>query len=108
MSIHTIVPVVSIVAIAFAVFGTGWSLARLRYDQGSPSLEYLTELATPTKKAINVAQIFAGSCLAIAFALDYIDDPKGMRPALVLLAVAAAVPPAGSPKMAKSTVDSSR
>src|SRR5580700_6144278 len=82
------VPILSFIAIACSVGSTLWSLARLRYDQAPLPLEFLARQARPAKKSTNILRLASGLCLVVAFVADYVDDPKEMKSALVLVAAA--------------------
>jgi len=79
MSTNALVAVFCFVGITSGILGMILSLLRL---------ESLTRQAAPTKQSINIVQILSAACLFVAFAIDYFDDPRGMRSMLVFVAVA--------------------
>jgi hypothetical protein len=88
MSTNALVAVFCFVGITSGILGMILSLLRLRESRDSLPLESLTRQAAPTKQSINIVQILSAACLFVAFAIDYFDDPRGMRSMLVFVAVA--------------------
>jgi peptidoglycan/LPS O-acetylase OafA/YrhL len=87
MNLHSIVIVCWSTSVALAVLATWWSFTRVRFDQTGLTLEFLTRQAKRQSRVANIALGIASLCAIVALALNFLEKPQGLLPALPSLGV---------------------